>query len=70
MLSYVEANMENEHRTFPAKALMRLRLSAIGAANWFQPRASGGIGAPVTWQGWVVTLLFIVMLVGVAVWLA
>jgi hypothetical protein len=61
---------EHARRNFPANALMHLRLSATGVASWFQPRASGGIGAPVTWQGWVLTSVLIAVFVGVTAWLA
>lgn len=38
--------------------------------EWFAPKRYGyGAGLPISWQGWTLTLGFVVLTVGLAIWL-
>ena len=37
-------------------------------AEWFAPKRFGyGSGLPISWQGWLVTVLFLILVVGAAI---
>lgn len=40
-------------------------------AEWFAPKRFGyGAGLPISWQGWLITLLYLVLVIGAALFVA